>query len=51
MQDCGSPLVLRLFALGSSTALIYDELHIELNKVKEQTFADRNKYIINIKNE
>ena len=46
MQDCGSPLVLRLFALGSSTAL-----HIELNKVKEQTFADRNKYIINIKNE
>ena len=38
MQDCGFPLVL-LCALGSSTALIYDELYIEINDVKEQTFA------------
>ena len=35
----GSPLVLRLCALGSGRALIYDELYIELNRVKEQTFA------------
>ena len=50
MQDCGSPLVLCLCALGSGRALIYDELYIELNDVKGQTFLDRNKYIINIKN-
>ena len=46
----GSPLVLRLCALGSSRALIYDELYIELNDVKWQTLLDRIKYIINIKN-
>ena len=39
MHDCGSPLVLRLCAPGSFTALIYDELYAELNEVKEQTFA------------
>ena len=32
-------LVLHLCALGSSRALIYDELYIELNDVKWQTFA------------
>ena len=39
MQDCGSPLVLRLCALGYGTALIYDDLYIELNDIKGQTFA------------
>ena len=39
MQDCGSPLALRLCALGSGTALIFDELYIELYDVKGQTFA------------
>ena len=38
MQDCGLPLVL-LCALAFGTALIYDELYIELNDVKEKTFA------------
>ena len=47
MQDCGLPLVL-LCALGFCTALIYDELYIEL---KSKLLQDRNKYIINIKNE
>ena len=28
-----------LCALGSGTALIYDELYIDLDDVKEQTFA------------
>ena len=39
MQDCGSPLVLRLCAPGSCTAMIYDELYVELNEVKEKIFA------------
>ena len=39
MQDCGSPLVLRLYALGSGRALIYDELYIELTDVKGQALA------------
>ena len=34
-----STLVLRLCAIGSDRALIYDELYIELNDVKGQTFA------------
>ena len=32
-------LVLHLCALGSGRALIYDELYVELNDVKWQTFA------------
>ena len=39
MKDFSSPLVLHLCVLGSGMALIYDELYIELNEVKEQTFA------------
>ena len=39
LQDCGSPLLLRLCALSSVRALIYDELSIELNDVTWQTFA------------
>ena len=34
MQDCGSPLVLHLCALGSGRALIYDELYINLSDIK-----------------
>ena len=37
MQDCGSPLVLRLCALGYGTAFVYDELYTESNDVKGQT--------------
>ena len=39
MQGYGLPLVLILCALGSGKAFIYDESYIELNDVKEQTFA------------
>ena len=39
MQDCGLPLVLILCALDSGKELTYDESYIELNDVKEQTFA------------
>ena len=39
MQDCNSPLVLRLCALGYGRALIYDKLYIEITDVKEANFC------------
>ena len=38
-QKCGHPVCPPVCAPGSCTALIYDELYIELNEAKEQTFA------------
>ena len=39
MQNCGSPLVLRLCPLGFGRVLAYDELYIKLNDVKGENFC------------